>query len=121
MQLKQVIAAVVERAARVLAAGLTALLLKVGAPQRGGTFALAADGSVYHKYTALRRRLHGALAEALGPHGGALEGSDAPPPTLEAARPRNVLFQVECVACDGGSCFGAAVVAASQGPSLAVA
>lgn len=121
MQLKQVIDAVVERAARVIAAGLTALLLKVDAPGRGGTYAIAVDGSVYHKYTKFRRRLHVALAAAVAPHGGALEDSDVPSAALDALQPPLVRFQVQCVGCQGGSCFGAAVIAASQAPSLAVA
>lgn len=120
VQLKQVIDAVVERAARVLAAGLAALLLKVDAPGRGGTYAIAVDGSVYHKYTKFRRRLHVALAEAVGPHGGALEDSDAPLAVLDAVRPQVVRFQVQCVGCEGGSCFGAAVIAASQAHTLAI-
>eukprot|EP00892_Ulva_mutabilis_P000871 jgi/Ulvmu1/10785/UM069_0019.1 len=112
--LKQVVEAVVERAARVLAAGLLALLLKVGAPDRGGTYAIAVDGSVYHKYTKLRHRLHAAVAAAVAQHGGALEASDAPAGLLAAHRPARVRFQVEFVGVQGGSCFGAAVIAASQ-------
>lgn len=114
VQMKQVVEAVAERAARVLAAGLVAMLLKVGAPERGGTYAIAVDGSVYHKYTKLRRRLHIALAAALASHGGVLEDSDAPPAALAPHQPAVVKFQVQCVGCQGGSCFGAAVIAASQ-------
>ena len=115
--MKQVVDAVVGRAARVLAAGLVAMLIKVGAPDRGGSFGIVVDGSVYHKYTKLRHRLHAALAAALARHGGVLEDSDAPAAAVLAHRPPRVKFQVHCVDCQGGSCFGAAVIAASQAQS----
>lgn len=117
MQLKQVVAAVVQRAADLIAAGLVALLYKVGAPEKGGMFGIAVDGSVYHKYPKFRTRLHIALARALMSIGGVLENPEAVVAGLDIGfrGPETETFRAKFVDVQNGSCFGASVVAATVG------
>jgi Hexokinase len=117
VQFKQVVTAVVQRAADLIAAGLAALLYKVGAPEKGGVFGIAVDGSVYHKYPKFRSRLHIALTRALMPSGGMLENPAAVAADMDIGLggPDSRKFRAKFVDVQNGSCFGAAVVAATAG------
>ena len=122
VQLKQVVAAVVQRAADLIAAGLVALLSKAGAPEKCGVFGVAVDGSVYHKYPKFRSRLHIALARALRPIGGVLDTTDAAAADMVTVfggyhKTTAEKFRAKFVDVQNGSCFGAAVVAASSAVS----
>lgn len=119
MQLKQVVAAVVQRAADLIAAGLVALLIKSRASEKGGLFGIAVDGSVYHKYPKFRSRLHIALQQALVPIGGTIENPEAVASDFNVGigGPEVVKFRAKFVDVQNGSCFGAAVVAAAASAS----
>jgi hypothetical protein len=117
VQFKQVVAAVVQRAADLIAAGLAALLTKAGAPEKGGVFGIAVDGSVYHKYPKFRSRLHIALTSAVQPIGGVLETSAVTMTEMQSGveGPGTERFRAKFVDVQNGSCFGTAVVAATAG------
>ena len=106
LQARQVVHAVVGRAAKILGACLAAIVEKVRENQPRKTYAIVADGSVYTKYEKYRQRVHAALAAQIAHMGGRVEGV--------AAGPKQENFEVRFVACDGGSTFGAAVLAAVE-------
>jgi Hexokinase len=95
----------------------------VRAVEREGTVGIAVDGSVYHKYPKFRARLHVALAAALEP----LHGTLAAPPAVSADLGISAdavdapAFSVQFVDAANGSCFGAAVIAATASQCEAAA
>jgi hexokinase len=107
LQAKRVVEAVVTRAAAIIAACLTALLLKVQEHSTRATYAIATDGSVFAKYLRLQVRLQRILSDNVVPFGGCVAGVDA-------AGPHKRRFEVRFVSVDGCSGFGAAVLAAAE-------
>lgn len=118
MQVKRIVTLVVTRAAALVAAGLCALLRKVGAPKKGGRYTIAVDGSVYDKYSKFRERLQSALADSVACFGGRVAGV-APAgagqnPAGGGSGHEGAGFDIVFRACQGGSLFGTAVIAAAE-------
>jgi hexokinase len=107
VQAKRIVEAVATRAAALIAACLTALLIRVREHNPRAAYAIAADGSVFAKYLRLQARLQRALSENLAAFGGCVAGADAP-----GSRKRS--FEVRLVSVDGCSGFGVAVLAAAE-------
>jgi hexokinase len=118
VQVKQIVTLVVTRATALIAVGLCALLCKVGAPEKGGRYTIAVDGSVYDKYSKFRERLQSALVDRVARVGGQMTG--AAPAGQGQARAggastrEGASFNVVFRACQGGSLFGTAVIAAVE-------
>lgn len=130
LQARQVIDLVIDRAARLLAIALVAILAKMEPERRGGHYCIAVDGSVYRRYTRYRELIHSyttyyvqnhlqerASVRALWDDKQSEKQSDDE--VFDSVWER-VPFSVEFVECVGGSCLGAAVIAAAAGAEAAV-
>jgi hexokinase len=113
LQVKEIVDIVVSRAANLVAAGMTALLVKANAQTHESTSSIAADGSVFKRYVKFRERLYASLARSLEPYRGAVEVDTGALVGWKDPE-KGPKFRVKFVQAPGGSCFGAAVIGASQ-------